>query len=130
MSTRPRRNAGFTLIELMVVVVVVGILSSLAIPRYLDYSRSSREAEAKPLLKQIATLIARYQARTGAITTDIALLEGGPDLVTSGKYFTYGVGPHGSGYCIVATPNEQGTAAGLDPQSLDGNGDFHETAGC
>ena len=125
-----RQRNGFTLIELMVVVVVIGILASLAIPLYRDYTRSSKEAEAKSLLRQIYTLEERYQARTDSYTLDLALLEGGAGLATSGRYFTYGLAAHGSGFCITAAPNAQGTESGLDPQSMDANRNFYESGNC
>ena len=125
-----RARNGFTLIELMVVVVVIGILASLAIPFYRSYTRGSKEAEAKPLLRQIYTLEQRYQARTGSYTLDLAQLEGGAGLATSGRYFSYGVIAHASGFCVTASPSAEGTAAGLSPQSLDANLNFYESGTC
>jgi type IV pilus assembly protein PilE len=125
-----RRPNGFTLIELMIVVVVIGILAAIAVPKFTNSVRSSKEAEAKSLLRQIFTLEERYKARTDSYTTDIALLEGGAALTTSGRYFTYGVIAHGSGFCITASPTAEGTAASLDPQSMDANRNFYESGNC
>ena len=44
---------GFTLIELMIVVVIIGILSAMALPRFMQASTKSKQAEAKLVLKQI-----------------------------------------------------------------------------
>jgi type IV pilus assembly protein PilE len=125
-----RDRNGFTLIELMIVVVVIGILAGFAIPRFMSVTRSSKEAEAKPLMRQIYTLEERYHARTDAFTLDITLLEGGAGLVNSGRYFSYGLAAHASGFCITATPTAAGTAAGVDPQSMDAARNFYDNGTC
>lgn len=50
---RPKSNKGFTLIELMIVVVIIGILSAMAIPRFMSASTRTKQSEAKLILKQI-----------------------------------------------------------------------------
>ena len=55
-----RRIGGFTLIELMVSVAVIGILSAIAYPSYLQHVRKSRRADAKSGLMDLAARQERY----------------------------------------------------------------------
>ena len=55
------RQKGFTLIELMIVVVIIGILAALAIPRFMTATTKSKQSEAKGILKQIYTMQRTYR---------------------------------------------------------------------
>lgn len=57
---RYRNSRGFTLIELMVVVVIIGILAALAIPRFMTSAAKSKQSEAQQLLKQIYSMQRSY----------------------------------------------------------------------
>ena len=60
-----RKQEGFTLIELMIVVAIIGILAAIAIPNFLTYQLKSRQAEAKTNLQAIKTSEIAFQAERG-----------------------------------------------------------------
>lgn len=53
------RLRGFTLIELMIVVAIIGLLATIALPAYQDSVRKSRRADAKASLSQLAQFMER-----------------------------------------------------------------------
>jgi type IV pilus assembly protein PilA len=60
---------GFTLIELMIVVAIIGILAAIAIPNFLKYQAKSKQSEAKVNLKGIFTSETSYFAEQNAFAT-------------------------------------------------------------
>ena len=81
-----RKNDGFTLIELMIVVVIIGILSAIAIPKFTSVSNGAKQAEAEPILKQICSLAETVQLKDGAWPANLAAI---PQFVDpAAKYFT------------------------------------------
>jgi type II secretion system protein G len=70
-----RNSKGFTLIELMIVVVIIGILAALAIPRFTQASARAKEKEADGILKQIFTLQNAYLANYGTYATSATALQ-------------------------------------------------------
>ena len=59
------RQRGFTLIELMIVVTIIGILATIAVPTYRGYVQQAHLAEAKPYLLDIASKERSYKVRNG-----------------------------------------------------------------
>ncbi|MBD9485372.1 prepilin-type N-terminal cleavage/methylation domain-containing protein [Pseudomonas sp. PDM14] len=71
------RIAGFTLIELMLAVAIIGILAAIATPNYLEYITRSKRSEGHALLIEAATRQERFYAQNSRYVTDnndIALL--------------------------------------------------------
>jgi type IV pilus assembly protein PilE len=69
-----RNSKGFTLIELMIVVVIIGILAALAIPRFMKASAKSKTSEAQLLLKQIYTMERSYKQQYDTYSADLAAI--------------------------------------------------------
>ena len=65
MFKRLKGQKGFTLIELMIVVAIIGILAAIAIPNFLQYQMKSRQSEAKTNLQAIKTSEISFQAERG-----------------------------------------------------------------
>jgi type IV pilus assembly protein PilE len=129
LHTLTRTPRGFTLIELMVVVVIATILVSIAVPSYMSQVRQSRRTEAKTAVLDLASREERYFSTNGAIystlPTDLGYTGGAfPAPVGSDNYYTITVcspaancdpnanPPAAPSYYITATPVAGSSQAG------------------
>lgn len=98
---------GFTLIELMVVILIVGILAAVAIPMMRGRIDSAKWSEGKSVMGTIATAIRVHVAEKGTAFTAVPTLAqlgfSASDL--SGTYFTGGESGIGSFAWIINTAN-------------------------
>lgn len=81
---------GFTLIELMIVVAIIGILAAIAIPNFKNYSKRARQSEAKQELGNIRTLQEVYRSENGVYGSTAAAVNW--TTPTGTTYYTYTIG--------------------------------------
>jgi type IV pilus assembly protein PilA len=102
------KQEGFTLIELMIVVAIIGILAAIAIPSYKDYLARTQLSEAINLTASTKTPLAEWYSDKGTWPSDIASVSG--SNITSGVY-TSNMNldtTDGVGLAVVATMRNSG----------------------
>jgi len=110
MITRHNKK-GFTLIELMIVVAIIGILAAVAIPSYLRFQAKSRQAEAKANLGAIYTAIEGFRVEYGTYTTDLSVMGW---LPSGSPRYNYGFQIDNFDPAGLLVPRGAGVAAGLN----------------
>ncbi len=93
MRLRHTRQGGFTLIELVIIIVVLGILAAVAIPKYQDMSGEAKEAACRSALGALRSGITIFYANQ-AVQTGTATWPTLAELETPGVVMAQGIPPN------------------------------------
>ena len=113
-SNRPSKQLGFTLIELMIVVVIVGILASVAYPAFQEYGRRAKRAEGRNMLVQIAAEQERFYTRNDSQYGSLTELGYSGTVTSENDNYVMtvtGVSGNKQAFTVTATP----TGTFVDP---------------
>lgn len=113
------RRRGFTLVELAVVVVIIGVLAAFGVPRFLQSVERSKASEAFGYCSAVRSAQERYHAREGTYSDDITKLD---IQAPTPKYFTVGTISAGSSGSLedswTLTLTRTGPSAGFDAYTV------------
>lgn len=113
------KNKGFSLIELMIVVVIIGIIASVAVPNYQSNVRKSSRSDGMTALLDIMRAQENYFANEYTYTSDLTDLNYPDPYVTEGDKYSIRAATCGAGITLEACVRLTATAIGS--QAVDGN---------
>ena len=111
-TKKKKRVAGFTLIELMITVGVIGILAAIAYPSYKDYVTRAKRADGKAALLKAQLAQEKYRANNSNYSSDLSVLgftaAADTKFYSTDKHYEIAISgtPTATTYAINAAPSD------------------------
>ena len=132
---RKKREEGFTLIELVIVIAIIGILMAIAIPNYMSARRTAAINATKSNLRNLATALELYMAENNLSTYPAndeingvlkSYLPGGAPTNPAGNEYVYNQEKAGASF-LIGDPDNYGTTDAAVYYQVGPGGSIQET---
>jgi len=125
---------GFTLVEIMIVVAIIGVLASIAYPSYMNYVRQAARSDAKAVLMETVQFMERYYTTNNTYVGAEALSAVSPKGASGSKVrynISFSAGPAATSFTLQAVPAGSQTSDSCGTLTLSNTGaQTPTTSGC
>ncbi len=124
MNSKHAKSNGFTIVELLIAVTIIGVLAAIAIPNYQRYVSQANRVDATTELMRIAAEQEKYYLQNNTYATEALLapfisgVSSAANLATQNDYYDIAITDNGgyqSGFIVTATAKNDGPQFNSDP---------------